>query len=217
MQESIAQLVHPVFAYGLRLKESLARGEEPAFEIEQAALKGLLLSEIEARRWADFGGDGDGSGRGRGEQAFLGIRYALVCWLDEIFIADSPWSTRWNERKLEVALYGTNDRAWKFWEQAKLSEARAGRDAIEVFFLCVMLGFRGELADQPERLSGWVAAARTQLGRAKGHDWVAPPELEPPSNVPPLTGRARLSRMAVSGAVLLMVLVPLMTVLLLWR
>src|SRR5689334_16971706 len=147
MQESIAQLVHPVFGYGLQLKERLARGEALTFEIEQAALKGMLLSEIEARRWADFGGEGDQAGRGRGGQQFLGIRYALVCWLDEVFIRDSPWSARWNERKLEVALSGTNDREGKFWEQAKLTEARSGSDAIEVFFLCVMLGFRGEVVE----------------------------------------------------------------------
>lgn len=219
MQESIAQLVHPVFSYGLQLKDRIARGEMPTFEIEQAALKGLLLSDIEARRWPDFGGDGDlpGEGRGRGGQQFLGIRYALVCWLDELFIVDSSWSTRWNERKLEVALYGTNDRAWRYWEQAKLAETRAGRDAIEVFFLCVMLGFRGEVVEEPERLRGWVAAARTQLGRVKGQEWVAPPELVPPSHVPPLVGRQRLRRMVVTGCVTLGVLVPLMAVLLIWN
>ena len=221
MQESIAQLVHPVFSYGLQLKERLSRGEALTFEIEQAALKGLLLSEIEARRWADFAGDGDpaggSSGRGRGAQQFLGIRYALVCWLDELFILDSPWSARWNERKLEVALYGTNDRAWKFWEQAKQTEARSGSDAIEVFFLCVMLGFRGEVVEEPERLRGWVAAARSQLARVKGQEWVAPPELVPTSHVPPLVGRQRLLRMVVTGGVLLLVLVPLMTVVLIWN
>src|SRR3954452_8426837 len=101
MQESIAQLVHPVFTYGLQLRERLARGESPTFEIEQAALKGLLLSDIEARRYPEFGGDGDAQGesRGRGADRFLGLRYALVCWLDELFITDSPWSARWNERK----------------------------------------------------------------------------------------------------------------------
>jgi type VI secretion system protein ImpK len=216
MQESIAHLVHPVFSYGLQLKERLDRGDSPTFEIEQAALKGLLLSEIEARRWADFGGDADtqSEGRARGSQQFFGIRYALVCWLDELFIMNSSWSARWNERKLEVALYGTNDRAWKFWEQARLAEGRAGRDSVEVFFLAVMLGFRGELAEEPERLQAWVAAARTQIGRGKGQEWTPPPELVPPSQVPPLDGRKRLLRMVVTGGIVLLVLVPLMTVIL---
>jgi type VI secretion system protein ImpK len=216
MQESIAHLVHPIFGYGLQLKERLDRGETLVFEIEQAALKGLLLSEIEARRWPDFGGDGsgEGEGRNRGAQQFLGIRYAMVCWLDELFILDSPWSTRWNERKLEAALYGTNDRAWKFWEQAKLAEARGGRDALEVFFLCTMLGFRGEVVEEPERLRAWVAAARTQIARGKGQEWTPPPELVPPSHVPPLAGRKKILRMVATGAVLLVILVPLMALIL---
>lgn len=214
MQDAIANLVHSVFAYGLRLKERLARGESPSLEIEQAALKGMLLSEIEAQRWADFGGDADptGEARNRTGSRFLGVRYALVCWLDELFILDSPWSTRWNERKLEVALYGTNDRAWKFWEQARLAESRGGIDGIEVYFLCVMLGFRGELREEPERLQAWVAAARSQITRRHLQEWPYPPELEPPSSVPPLTGTAHFRRMLVVAGVALIVLVPLLTI-----
>ena len=214
MQEALANLVHPVLAYGLRLKKRLGRGEAPTFEIEQAALKGLLLSDIEARRGADFGGDGDpgAESRGRSGPAFLGVRYALACWLDELFVLDTPWSGRWNERKLEVALYGTNDRAWKFWEQARLAESRGGVDAVEIFFLCVMLGFRGEFREEPERLQAWVAAARSQITRRRLQEWPYPPELEPPSSVPPLNGTGRFRRMLVVAGVSLVVLVPLMTI-----
>jgi type VI secretion system protein ImpK len=213
MQEAIAHLVHPVLGYGLRLKERLDHNEEPTFEIEQAALKGLLLSEIEARRFPDFGGDEDakGDGRSRGSQQFLGIRYALTCWIDELLIVNTRWASRWNERKLEVALYGTNDRAWKFWEQARLAEARAGRDATEAFFLCVMLGFRGEMSEQPERLKAWVAASRASIARGKGQDWAPPAELVPPSSVPPLEGRKRFTRMLAVAGALFLILVPLLT------
>lgn len=215
MQESIARLVHPVLGYGLRLKEQLDRGEQPTFDIEQAALKGLLLSDVEARRWPDFGGDAPaGEGRGRTGQGFLGIRYALACWLDELFIAGTPWSARWNERKLEVALYGSNDRAWKFWEQARMAEARASRDAVEVFFLCVMLGFRGEMAEDPGRLQAWAAAARAQMLRGKGEEWTPPPDLEAATPVPPLEGRDRLRRMLTVGGVVLLVVLPLLAMLL---
>ncbi len=214
MQDSISSLVHPILAYGLELKGRLDRGESPTIEIEQAALKGLLLSDVESRRYAAFGGDVEKAGeesRGRGSQSFLGIRYALTCWLDELFIVDSPWSTAWNERKLEVAFYGTNDRAWKFWVQARLAESRPGADALEAFFLCVMLGFRGELRDEPERLRAWVAAAQTQVARGHGQKWPVPPELEPASNVPPLIGADRLRRLTVVSFVFLLVMVPVMT------
>lgn len=211
MHDAIANLAYSVLTYGLQLKARVERGEPATFDLEQAALKGILLSHAEPEPWSDAGGRGRvGAGGSRADQAFLGARYPLVCWLDELFIADSPWSERWNEQKLEVALFGTNERAWKFWEQARLAETRAGADAVEVFYLCVMLGFRGEYREQPERLQGWVAAARAQLARTQTQQWPYPPELEPPSHVPPLHGRKRFRRMLTLGGAALLVIVPLL-------
>src|SRR5437868_4838997 len=132
MRDEIADLVHPVLSYGLQVKERLERKEPLDLGTEQAALKGLLLTELEARRLVDFGGEVGSETRSggmsradmgrRGSEAFLGIRYALACWLDELFILDSPWGREWNERKLEASLYGSNDRAWAFWEQARRAE-----------------------------------------------------------------------------------------------
>jgi type VI secretion system protein ImpK len=220
MREEIANLVHPVLSYGLRLKERLERGESPDFDAEQSALKGLLLGELESRRYADFGGEGQGhdplvSARGgsatrRNPDQFLGIRYALTCWLDEVFILDSPWGAKWDEHKIETALYGSNDRAWNFWEQAQLAEARPGIDPLEVMYLCVMLGFRGDFRDRPERLSGWAEKTGKRIAREQGKEWPMPPELDPPVNVPPLHGRERLQRMVMAVALFALLLVPVM-------
>lgn len=217
MRDEIANLVHPVLQYGLRLKERLERGESPDFHNEQATLKGLLMGELEARRIPDYGGLGSPSstmGDARMSMArrsgdiFFGIRYALACWLDEIFILDSPWGTVWNERKIEEALYSTNDRAWNFWEQATLASNRSGSDALEGYYLCVMLGFRGDLRDKPDKLRAWAEASGKRIARDQGKDWTMPPELEPPVNVPPLRGRERLQRMVLTVAVFAFVLVP---------
>ena len=175
MREDLANLVHPILAYALAVKERLDRGEAVALDVEQAALKSLLLTELESKRWLEYGGEvrlpttapekaeSDATPR---PEPFLGGRYALVCWLDELFILYSPWSALWNERKLEVALYGSNERAWKFWQQAQLAEVRSTADALEVFFLAVMLGFRGELGDALEQLRAWVGANQARLTRA---------------------------------------------------
>jgi type VI secretion system protein ImpK len=221
MQDDLGNLVHPVFAYGLNLRDRLDRGAAPALASEQAALKTLLQSDHDAARWAEFGGEEerqglafrpepDGEGRPASGERFLGARYALACWLDELFILYSPWEAAWNERKLEVALYGSNDRAWKFWDQARLAETRPTTDALEVFFLCVMLGFRGELRDDPDRLRAWVGAAQARLSRPDP-EWPHPPELEPPTNVPPLHGRDRFRQMAYVGGMVLLLLVPILT------
>src|SRR5262245_9362442 len=129
MRDEIANLVHPVLRRALDLRQRLLAGEEPSFEVEQAALINLLGGEHESRRLLEYGGELRGEVRAQEGQEgyatssshFLGARYALVSWLDELFIIDSPWSQRWNEYKLEVRLYSSNDRAWKFWEQAKLA------------------------------------------------------------------------------------------------
>src|SRR5688572_20221525 len=126
MREQIANLVYPILSHGISIRERLARGEHLELATEQATLKGMLRSELEAKRISEFGSEGETSqsvsrmdSGSRRADSFFGVRYAMVCWLDELFIVDSPWVEQWNERKLETTLYGTNDRAWKFWEQAK--------------------------------------------------------------------------------------------------
>jgi type VI secretion system protein ImpK len=229
MRDDMADLVHPVFNYGLKLKDRLERGERCDLLTEQSALKALLQTEMQARKLADFGADGldqtslgaarmtDVGRRTVSPEVFLGVRYALACWLDEIFILDTPWSVEWNERKIEEAMYGTNDRAWKFWEQARRAEARPGTDALEVYYLCVMLGFRGDLREEPDKLSGWVKATSGAIGKGQGQEFPVPPELEPQVNVPPLRGRERLQRMILFAGILLTLVAPIITFLLVFQ
>ena len=106
MTPQFSELVLPVLSYALDLKERLDDGEDPDLEAEQRQLIERLRSDSESRRLTDYMGDGAN---------FLGARYALTCWIDELFIVYSPWAERWKERILELALYGTRDRAWKFW------------------------------------------------------------------------------------------------------
>src|SRR5262249_50236644 len=87
------------------------------------------------------------------------------------------------------------------------SERRGEADPQELFYLGVMLGFRGDLEREPAALQAWAEAARTRHGRLR--PWAAPPEQEPPSDVPPLRGRSRLRRAVAAGVLLLRVLIPL--------
>jgi type VI secretion system protein ImpK len=211
MRKEIADVVYPVFTYALRVKDQLARGESLSLSREQSVLRGLLKSEAEARRWSDYSGEQSVSASvaGRGSSSsFLGIRYALVCWLDEIFILDSPWKSEWTENSLEVALYGTRDRAEKFWEQARRAEARSGSDALEVFFLCVMLGFRGEKRNNPEELRAWRESAESQISHNQAREWVGPADADPKIDVPPLRGAQKFRSMALTVGVAILLLIP---------
>ena len=142
-------------------------------------------------------------------------RYALTCWLDEIFIADSAYSEQWNERKLEVALYGgSSDRAWRFWEQAHLAEKRPGSDALEVYYWCAMLGFRGEFVDKPEKLQSWVEGIRDRIRRAHRAELSLPADQGFQTYVPQLTGIDRFGTAVRLGAALILVAIPIIVVLL---
>jgi type IV/VI secretion system ImpK/VasF family protein len=217
MREEVSNIVHRVLLAGLELKERLNRGESPDFEKEQAKLKGLL-GDADARRYPDFVGEvvpdqtllgGRSSAHAQGKTSgdyFLGIRYALACWLDEIFILDSPWASQWNEDSLEVALYGMRDRSHGFWTQARRVETRPG-DALEAFYLCAMLGFRGELRDQPDQLQSWTTATQALIARSQGSEWKAPEAREPPQGAWPRHGREMLQRMVMIGGGVMLLLI----------
>jgi type VI secretion system protein ImpK len=203
MRQEIADIVFPVFSEALRLRDRLENGEALDMAAEQAALRSRLKTAAEAQRWPDYAGDGE---------RFLGMRYALTCWLDEIFILDSPWATQWNENKLEVSLYQTEpQRAWRFWVQAKMAQSRAVPDALEVFYLCVMLGFRGEGPEAPETLAGWREAAESQINRGQSQNWPGPQELKPEGDSQPRRGRDRLRRAALALIAVAAVLIPTAT------
>jgi type VI secretion system protein ImpK len=103
------------------------------------------------------------------------------------------------------------------WEQAKRAESRSGSDALEVFFLCVMLGFRGDLRDQPDKLQSWVSNTQARIAKSQGQDWPVPAELDPPSDVPPLRGREQLQRVVLTGGGVLLLLIPVVAFLIVQR
>ncbi len=200
MRQEIADIVFPVIAHALQLRERLENGEALDLATEQAELRARLKTTAEAQRWPDYGGDGE---------RYLGIRYALACWLDEIFILDSPWGQQWNERKLEESLYQSEpQRAWRFWAQAKMAQGRSAIDALEVFYLCVMLGFRGDGPEPPETVQGWREGVEAQISRGQGQTWPGPQEMQPEGHALPRRGRERLRRAALTLIAVAAVLIP---------
>jgi type VI secretion system protein ImpK len=210
MRDDLAQHVDPVLQHGLRLKARLDRGERPNLAAEQAELKRLLGSPTQPAPWG-MGRDVAASIAISEPTRFLGIRYALACWLDEIFI-DSPWAREWDERKLELALFETNIRYRNFWEQARLAETTPdSTDAVEAFLMCVLLGFRGELAEKPDAFREWVSAAKSRAGKGYGKELPAPPEVTPSSNVPMLLGVEGYRKMARTLGLTLLAALPIVT------
>jgi len=213
MTPEFIELVHPVISSALDLKDRLDRGESPNLEVEQRQLIERLRSNGEVRHLTDYTGDGN---------VFLGARYALACWIDELFIVHSPWADLWKERPFEVALFGSRERAAKFWDQADLVLRRPntpriptppGPDAMETYFLCIVLGFRGRHLENPGKVREYVAEMRPQVTRTT--PWPSPRDMGVKTNVEPLLGLSTLRRVvAIYGSFSLVVVVVL---LILWR
>lgn len=187
MKSALANLVYPILSYGLDLKERVDRGEALEVEYEQNQLI-HRIQPAEGSFVPEFVGQGN----------FLGVRYALICWLDEIFILDSKWSAAWNERSLESQIYSTRDRYWKFWEQYELAKPM-GTDIVEAFYQCVMLGFRGRYGDAPDDLKAKMDDAKARVVKSLSQAWNAPSGLNVPADVPPLRARNGLRRMVLIG------------------
>ncbi len=215
MNRDLETLIQSVMRYGIDLKKRLQRQETVQLDQEQTNLKRLLGTHEDARRWSEYGGDPlademmiPGNLVRTSSTQFLGLRYALVCWLDELLLIDSPWEADWNENKLEMSLYGTNDRAWRFWEQAKIADSRLSVDVLKTFFVCVMLGFRGDQREDPTGLASWTDFTRKKIVQAERQSFTMPPQRELKTYVPPLRGRDGFRQMILAGGVLLLVLIP---------
>jgi type VI secretion system protein ImpK len=195
MRKETADRVLPVFRLGLRIKEGQRRGDRFDLAKEHDNIRTLF------RPAERTGAPGNGSAH-----EFLGVWYPLACWVDEIFISDpeSPWKEEWKEQSIEFEFFGTRLRAVKFWEQARLAEGPGDADALEVFYLCVMLGFRGKLRDDPEHLNSWRDAVAGIINSERPSRWPEKPDevALPPTDVPPLLARDRLPRLLLAiGAV----------------
>jgi type VI secretion system protein ImpK len=211
MTSTFCELVHPVIASALDLKDRLDNKETPDLDAEHRRLLERLRATGDVRQQSDYAGDGT---------VFLGARYALACWIDELFIVHSAWAEPWSNRPFEVALYGTRERAGKFWDQADLvlrrpNSPRApiapGLDAMETFFLCIVLGFRGRYLENPRKVHEYVEEMRSQVTVTTR--WTEVPDRGVKTNVEPLLGRARVRRvLAIYGGLAVVVAVVLLLI-----
>ena len=171
MTDSFGGLVGPILQHVIDLRESFRRGENPSPE---AVKRGLIKLFQDAQRRATDAKAGD----------FALAQFALVYWADEVLIK-SAWrfADSWKNSILELDYFGTRRAAVDFWDRAKQAEeqtrvrGRAPRnvDALETFFLCAALGFRGELFQDETELEAWAARVAPILRAATPEELAASP------------------------------------------
>lgn len=168
MTPEFSKAVDPIFMHVLGLLERIGRNENPPPENERLRIRG----------WID---QAEGQ-LGRGSDWQL-AKYALVAWIDDKLI-DAPWEGRewWKENALEVEIFKTRLRHKDFYVKAEEAFLLPKKDALETFYVCAVLGFRGLYRDPagaalaeslklPGDLEAWARKAemaiRLQLGQGR--------------------------------------------------
>ncbi|HEY5312823.1 MAG TPA: DotU family type IV/VI secretion system protein [Pirellulales bacterium] len=129
MTIQFSQAVDPIFLHVLDLLDRISRGEKPSPQEERMRINALI--------------DQAGALLGGSPEWEL-AKYALASWIDEVLL-ETPWDgvDWWNNNVLEVALFNTRLCNEMFYRRAQEAASLPRRDALEVYYVCVVLGFRG--------------------------------------------------------------------------
>ncbi len=135
MSPEFASTVDPIFNYVLTALDQIETRQIHTHHQVDSRVRGLL-----ERAGDQFGARPD----------WALAKYAIVAWIDELLIED-PWpgSTWWKENRLEKHFFNTSDADITFFSRAIKAAESSGTDALEVFYLCVVLGFKG-IYGQPD-------------------------------------------------------------------
>lgn len=158
--------VDPFLLHSLDLLDRISSGADPDPQEERVRLR-AFLDQGEAI-----------IGAGRDWQL---TRYALVAWIDEMLV-EASWSHRewWSNNVLERELFNTRECAERFFVNAKEASGLSQRDALEVYYVCVILGFRGiyseptlarmisESLGLPEDLNVWAKQVSMSIRLGQG-------------------------------------------------
>jgi type VI secretion system protein ImpK len=188
MTPKFSQAVDPILLDVLDLLEAINRDERPSPQEERLRVL-ALVDQAEAIV-------------GAGQEWEL-AKYALVSWIDEVLL-ETPWDGRdwWNNNVLEVELFNTRLCNEQFYVRAQEASSLPRRDALEVYYVCVVLGFRGLYRDPsmtamlapahglPADLDTWAKQAALAIRLGQGRPPLAPPRREvvgaPPLRTKPL-------------------------------
>ncbi len=184
MSPEFAAAVDPVFRHVLDLLDRIAAGEP--FDPPQVQGR---ISDLLEQADAAVGAS----------QSWQLARYALVAWVDEVLL-DAAWTGRdwWNNNVLEAELFRTRECSERFFLRAEEARGLPESDALEVFYDCVVLGFRGMYRSSdvaqtmsrndllPDSLEAWLR--RTALALEK-REPIDSPLAGLPAGAPPRTAR----------------------------
>lgn len=184
MSPEFARAVDPIFLRVIGVVDRIERGETLVAEEEI----------VKIRKEFD------------NAEALLGVnpewslaKYALATWTDAL-LSETSWedSDWWNSNALEVEFFRTREAYQEFYLKAREATTLPRKDALEVFFVCVMLGFRGMYTNQiveesehlnlPKDLMSWCKQSGMAIQLGKGRPSIVD-KSKPGEGAPPLEGK----------------------------
>jgi type VI secretion system protein ImpK len=203
MTPDFAEAVDPIFLFVFKLLDRIERNERLDAAHEREVLRGKFQdadSKLERR-----------------EQEWKLTKYAIVSWIDDLLIYDAPWDGKnwWENNSLEFEMFNTRDRATEFYNRAKEAAKSTRSNALEVYYVCAALGFRGfyresseqQIAlfanhmDLPTNFESWAKQASGSIRRDAGRPPMDKTRRAPGENMP-LDGKFKLLGTVVIGAIL---------------
>ena len=118
-------------------------------------------------------------------------KFALAAFVDETVLTNNfPLRAEWEKYALQLEYFGEQLAGNKFFDKldAMLNQIEVTQDAVEVYYVCMLLGFKGRYAvyDQEKLLAIMqnTANALVKIGKIKpvelAPNWVANDQPKPP-------------------------------------
>jgi len=203
MSPEFANAIDPIILDVLALKKSVDAGVIDFGEVDQA--RNRIIARIDSLQSKI----GDSASRRSSQMA-------LCAWIDSLFIEDTNWEWRqyWRNHCLEVEFFQVRKSHVDFFKWARDASGIGNKDALEVFYLAVVLGYRGlykgdmpgddsrrEELSLPPEIDQWCrsTAASIQLKQSRPKPR---PVIQSAGSFEPLRGRSQLAQYSVMGIVL---------------
>lgn len=201
MTPQFAKSVDPIFLFGVDLIHRAMSGDTVSPDQEHFRAR-ALFEQAEAELGS--------------EKEWALAKYALASWIDEMLV-DMPWSGRdwWGNNVLEVHFFNTRLCNEQFFLKAKEASTLSKKNAQEVFYDCVVLGFRGLYRDEnlaaqlapandlPPSLDEWARQVSMSIRLGQGRPPLSRPNREI-SGAPPLpSNRPAIAAWVIAGLLLI--------------
>ncbi|MCI0389610.1 MAG: type IVB secretion system protein IcmH/DotU [Acidobacteria bacterium] len=204
-----------------RSENDLINLTTPLLQLVMRIKAGLIAPSDELRRSIDGiikKMEEQGVKRGYHEQQMQNAKFALAAFVDETVLAGGfPLREEWERYPLQLEYFREALAGTKFFDRLDelLKRVESESDVVEVYYICLLLGFKGKydvfLEDQLPGVINNVAEHLRRAGRLRASilspHWLVNDQPEPPPAEPELPRWVKYSAAAAIGLVALLYLI----------